>query len=90
MLFRSEVQACEGFLFAQVDIVRPKVIVALGTFAAQTLLATTLPISRLRGQTHHYRGAQLVPTFHPAYLLRNPGAKRDVWEDMKRVRALLA
>ena len=86
----DEVQACEGFLFAQVDIVRPKVIVALGTFAAQTLLATTLPISRLRGQTHHYRGAQLVPTFHPAYLLRNPGAKRDVWEDMKRVRALLA
>jgi uracil-DNA glycosylase family 4 len=86
----DEVDTCEPFLFGQIDIIRPKVIVALGTFAARTLLRTLDPISRLRGRVYDYRGAKLIPTFHPAYLLRNPSAKRDVWEDMKLVKRLLA
>jgi len=85
----DEVETCEPFLFQQVDIIKPKVIVALGTFAARALLRTLDPISRLRGRVYDYRGAKLVPTFHPAYLLRNPASKRDVWEDMKKVRSLL-
>ena len=64
-------------------------MVALGTFAARALLRTLDPISRLRGRVFEYRGAKLVPTFHPAFLLRNPAAKREVWEDMKLVRSLL-
>jgi DNA polymerase len=86
---QDEVNTCEPFLFRQVDIIQPKVIVALGTFAARTLLRTLDPISRLRGRVYNYRGAKLIPTFHPAYLLRNPASKRDVWEDMKVVRGLL-
>jgi DNA polymerase len=86
----DEVDTCEPFLFQQVDIIKPKVIVALGTFAARALLRTLDPISRLRGRVYEYRGAKLIPTFHPAYLLRNPASKRDVWEDMKVVRGLLA
>jgi DNA polymerase len=85
----DEVDTCEPFLFQQVDIIKPKVIVALGTFAARALLRTLDPISRLRGRVYEYRGAKLIPTFHPAYLLRNPASKRDVWEDMKVVRGLL-
>ncbi len=85
----DEVETCRPFLFAQIDAIRPKVIVALGKFAAQTLLETLDPISRLRGRVYEYRGARLVPTFHPAYLLRNPSSKREVWEDMKKVRAML-
>jgi len=85
-----EVATCEPFLFQQIDIIRPKVIVALGTFAAHALLKTDAPISRLRGQVHDFRGGiKLIPTFHPAFLLRSPDRKRDVWEDMKKVRALL-
>ena len=86
----DEVDTCEPFLFRQVDAIRPKVIVALGTFAARSLLKTADSISRLRGRVYDYRGAKLVPTFHPAYLLRNPNCRREVWEDMKKVRALLA
>lgn len=86
---QDEVDTCEPFLFQQIDIVRPKVIVALGTFAARALLRTLDPISRLRGRVFAYRGAKLVPTFHPAYLLRNPSSKREVWEDMKLVKRLL-
>jgi len=86
---RDEVETCEPFLFQQIDIIKPKVIVALGKFGAQTLLRTLDPISRLRGRVYEYRGAKLVPTFHPAYLLRNPSSKREVWEDMKLVRTLL-
>jgi uracil-DNA glycosylase len=86
----DEVAQCEPFLFRQVDIIKPKVIVALGTFAAKSLLKTTEPISRLRGRVFEYRGAKLVPTFHPAFLLRNPSCRREVWEDMKKVRALLS
>ena len=85
----DEVETCEPFLFRQIDIIKPKVIVALGKFAAQTLLRTLDPISRLRGRVYDYRGAKLIPTFHPAYLLRNPSSKREVWEDMKLVRTLL-
>jgi DNA polymerase len=85
----DEVETCEPFLFRQIDVIEPKVIVALGTFAARALLRTLDPISRLRGRVYDYRGAKLVPTFHPAYLLRNPSSKRDVWEDMKLVRTLL-
>ena len=86
----DEVATCEPFLFQQIDIIKPKVIVALGKFGAQTLLRTLDPISRLRGRVYEFRGAKLVPTFHPAYLLRNPSSKREVWEDMKLVRKLLA
>jgi DNA polymerase len=85
----DEVATCEPFLFQQIDIIKPKVIVALGKFAAQALLRTLDPISRLRGRVYDYRGAKLIPTFHPAYLLRNPASKREVWEDMKLVRRLL-
>jgi DNA polymerase len=85
----DEVASCEPFLFRQIDIIKPKVIVALGKFGAQTLLQTLDPISRLRGRVFDYRGAKLIPTFHPAYLLRNPSSKREVWEDMKLVRSLL-
>jgi DNA polymerase len=85
----DEVEQCEPFLFRQIDLIKPKVIVALGKFAAQSLLRTTEPITRIRGREFKYRDAILIPTYHPAYLLRNPGAKREVWEDMKRVRAIL-
>jgi uracil-DNA glycosylase len=85
----DEVDTCEPFLFRQIDFIQPKVIVALGTFAAKALLKTQDSISRLRGRVYDYRGAKLVPTFHPAFLLRSPDRKRDVWEDMKKVRDLL-
>ena len=85
----DEVTACEPFLFRQIDVIQPKVIVPLGKFAAQCLLKSMDPITRLRGRQFDYRGAVLIPTFHPAYLLRNPSAKREVWEDMKKVRAIL-
>lgn len=81
----EEINACEPFLQQQLKLIKPRVIVALGRFAAQTLLQTKTPISRLRGSWHEYQGIPLMPTFHPAYLLRNPSGKRDVWEDMKQV-----
>lgn len=86
----DEVETCEPYLFRQIDAIRPNVIVALGKFGAQTLLKTDEPISRLRGRVFDFRGSKLIPTFHPAYLLRNPPAKREVWEDMKLVRQLLS
>ena len=87
----DEVATCEPFLARQIDVIRPKVIVALGSFAAKLLLRSDAPISRIRGHVFDYRnGAKLIPTFHPAFLLRSPERKRDVWEDMKKVRALLA
>jgi DNA polymerase len=82
----DEIAACEGFLFRQIEAVKPKVIVALGAFGAQTLLRTTEAIGRLRGQLIDYRGIKLMATFHPAYLLRNPIEKRKAWEDMQIVR----
>jgi uracil-DNA glycosylase len=85
----DEVATCEPFLFQQIDAIQPKVIIALGTFAAKTLLRTQDSISRLRGRVYDFRGAKLIPTFHPAFLLRSPDRKRDTWEDMKKARALL-
>jgi DNA polymerase len=81
----DEVAACEPFLRRQIEVIGPAVIVALGTFAAQALLRTRVPISRLRGQWHDYHGVRLMPTFHPAYLLRSPHEKRIVWQDIKAV-----
>ena len=87
---RSEVVTCEPFLFEQIDAIKPRVIVALGSFAVKTLLQDDkTPISKARGHVYSYRGAKLIPTFHPAFLLRSPDRKRDVWEDMKKVRTML-
>jgi DNA polymerase len=85
----DEVEQCEPFLFQQIASVQPKVVIALGAFAARTLLKTQDPISRLRGRVYEYRGAQLIPTFHPSFLLRSPGYKREAWEDLKKALALL-
>lgn len=81
----DEIESCEPFLIAQLDTIRPTVICALGTFSAQTLLKTKEPISRLRGRWHAYQGIPLMPTFHPAYLLRNPAEKKTVWGDIQSV-----
>jgi uracil-DNA glycosylase len=81
----DEVAACEPFLKKQIELIQPQVIVALGKFAVQTLLRSKIPITKLRGQWHSYQGIKLMPTFHPAYLLRNPGDKRLVWQDIKKV-----
>jgi uracil-DNA glycosylase len=81
----DEVAACEPFLKKQIELVRPRVIVALGKFAVQTLLQSKVPITKLRGKWHSYHGIKLMPTFHPAYLLRNPADKKLVWEDIKKV-----
>jgi DNA polymerase len=82
----DEIKACEPFLIKQLEAIQPKIICALGTFAAQTLLQTDEKISRLRGRFFSYRNARLMATFHPAFLLRNQERKRDVWEDMKMIR----
>jgi uracil-DNA glycosylase family 4 len=79
----DEIAQCEPFLFRQLASIQPKVVIALGAFAARTLLQTDAPISRLRGRVHHFRGAKLIPTFHPSFLLRSPGYKREAWEDLK-------
>jgi len=81
----EEIAACEPFLIRQLQTLRPRVICALGSFAAQTLLKTETPISVLRGRFHLYQGIPLMPTYHPAYLLRNPGAKKQVWEDVQLI-----
>lgn len=84
-----EIENCEPYLIAQLSMIRPKLICALGTFAAQTLLKTTTPISSLRGKIHDYHGTPVLCTFHPAYLLRSPAEKRKAWEDLKKLRSLL-
>jgi DNA polymerase len=81
----DEIAACEPFLKRQLDAINPEVLVALGKFAAQTLLQDKTPISKLRGEWRSYNGLDLMPTFHPAYLLRNPVHKRELWQDMKQV-----
>jgi len=78
----EEVATCMPYLERQIELIQPKLIVALGRFAAQNLLATDTPIGKLRGQVHRYRGVPLVVTYHPAYLLRNPLDKAKVWEDL--------
>lgn len=85
----SEVEACSSFMLRQVKAINPKVVVALGKFAAQTLLQSKEIISRLRGKFHDYHGIPLMPTFHPSALLRDPAKKREVWEDMQQVMKLL-
>jgi DNA polymerase len=85
----AEIEHCQPFLLRQLKAINPGAIVALGTFAAQTLLKTKEPISKLRGKFHDYHGIPLMPTFHPAFLLRNAGMKREVWEDMQQVMKLL-
>ncbi len=81
----DEISACEPFLKAQIAAIRPRVVVALGRFAVQTLLRDTTPISRQRGRWREYEGVRLMPTFHPAYLLRNPAEKRAAWDDLQLV-----
>ncbi|RLB80625.1 MAG: uracil-DNA glycosylase [Deltaproteobacteria bacterium] len=81
----DEIEVCFPFLTRQIEAIKPDIICALGSFAAQTLLETKKPISKLRGRFHDYNGIRVLPTYHPAYLLRNPGKKRDVWEDMKKL-----
>jgi len=81
----DEIESCLPFLKRQIAAIKPDFICALGTFAAQALLETKKPISKLKGRFHDYNGIRLLPTYHPAYLLRNPGKKRDVWEDMKKL-----
>ena len=82
----DEIAACIPFLRRQLKAIKPALICALGTFAAQTLLETNTPISRLRGRFYSYEGIRLIPTYHPAFLLRNPAKKPDVWEDMQKLR----
>jgi len=86
----DEVAACRPFLVQQIEIIQPQVIVTLGSHAVKALLETGDGVSNLRGRFHDCHGARLMPTFHPAYLLRNPEAKRPCWEDMKTVRDELA
>jgi uracil-DNA glycosylase family 4 len=81
----DEIATCSPFLYRQLDAIQPKVVVALGKFAAQTLLNTDVRITQLRGTFQPYRGARLMPTFHPAYLLRNPDAKKEAWADLQAV-----
>jgi DNA polymerase len=81
----AEIAACEPYLKAQLRVLQPQVIVALGKFASQTLLRDTTPITRLRGQWREYEGVALMPTFHPAYLLRNPAEKKSAWADLQQV-----
>ncbi|HXT17845.1 MAG TPA: uracil-DNA glycosylase [Gemmatimonadaceae bacterium] len=85
----NEVEACSPYLIRQIELVKPKVILALGTFAAQTLLSTKTPIGKLRGQVHRYHGVPLVVTYHPAALLRNPSWKRPTWEDVQLAHRIL-
>ncbi|HXW60507.1 MAG TPA: uracil-DNA glycosylase, partial [Myxococcota bacterium] len=82
---KDEIESCEPFLKQQLALIKPQVIVGLGRYACQTLLNTDTPMSKLRGIWHSYEGIDFMPTFHPAYLLRNPPAKKDVWEDLKAV-----
>lgn len=85
----DEIDACEPFLKAQLASIQPKVIVGLGKFASQTLLRVQTPITRLRGNWYEYQGIRLMPTYHPAYLLRQPAEKRAVWSDLQKVMAVL-
>ena len=85
----DEIQCCNPFLMKQIRVIRPKIICALGTFSAQTLLKTDTKISALRGKIFDLEGIKVIPTYHPAFLLRNPERKREVWEDMKKIAELI-
>jgi len=86
----DEIANCHPFLLKQIQVIGPEIICALGTFAAQTLLSTDAKITALRGKFYDLSGIRVIPTYHPAYLLRNPEKKRDVWEDMKQIAKALA
>jgi uracil-DNA glycosylase len=86
----DEILSCQPFLQKKIELIRPRVLVGLGKFAGQWLLKTAEPISRIRGRVGDYHGIKVVPTYHPAYLLRTPSAKKEVWGDMKLVLSLLA
>jgi DNA polymerase len=86
---KDEIATCSPYLVRQLDVIKPKVICCLGACAAQTLLNTTQGISRYRGEWFDYRGARLLATYHPAYLLRNPAAKSEVWKDLQKIMAVL-
>lgn len=81
----DEVAACEQFLLKQIQVIRPRVIAGLGRVAVQTLLQTKKPIGQLRGQWHLYHDIKFMPTFHPAYLLRSPAAKKPAWDDLQKI-----
>jgi len=81
----DEIQSCHPFLMKQIRVIQPKIICALGTFSAQTLLKTDTKITALRGRFYDLEGIKVIPTYHPAFLLRNPERKREVWEDMKKI-----
>ena len=85
----DEIQSCHPFLIKQIGVIQPKIICALGTFSAQTLLQTDTKITALRGKLFDLEGIKVIPTYHPAFLLRNPDKKREVWEDMKKIAELL-
>jgi len=85
----DEIESCNPFLMKQIGVIQPKLICALGTFSAQTLLKTDTKITALRGKLYDFEGIKVIPTYHPAFLLRNPERKREVWEDMKRISELL-
>jgi DNA polymerase len=82
----DEIEQCEPFLIRQIELIQPRVVCTLGRFAAQTLLKTTTSMGRLRGKIYEYSGIKLIPTYHPAALLRNPQWKRPAWEDLKLLR----
>jgi DNA polymerase len=86
----DEIESCHPFLMKQISAIQPKIICALGTFSAHTLLKTEMKITSLRGKTYDLEGIQVIPTYHPAFLLRNPERKREVWEDVKKIAELLA
>ncbi len=86
----EEIESCYPFLLKQINAIQPKIICALGTFSAQTLLKTDAKITSLRGKLFQFSGIKVIPTYHPAYLLRNPEKKRDVWDDIKKVANELA
>jgi len=85
----DEIQNCHPFLMKQISVIQPKIICALGTFSAHTLLKTDAKITALRGKLYNLEGIKVIPTYHPAFLLRNPEKKREVWEDMKKIAELI-
>jgi DNA polymerase len=81
----EEISVCIDYLYKQIEYIKPKIICGLGKFASHTLLNTNIPITKLRGNWHEYKGIRFMPTYHPAYLLRNPSDKKLVWQDMKKI-----
>ncbi len=86
----DEIETCTPFLMKQIQAIQPKIICALGTFSAQTLLKTNAKITALRGKVYDFDGIKVIPTYHPAFLLRNPDKKKEVWDDMKKIQQLMS